>query len=191
MERLKGWCRDASGRPPPPARQALKRVTRERVDLHARVASPGENVPVHVEPFEIPDEVPEDEEIRDAVRRLRNNRSGGRTERCRWYRQRHRWERKRNWIGSSSTPNGLEALDCLESCRIGTSSVKEIPNPYENWWEGSKLNGVTICPEIGPKPGSFRLTLLFCMCFSFRRFLTYNLNVHSLQYDEVTPNEYM
>ena len=44
----------------------------------------------------------------------------------------------------------LVAAFALEAYRIGTSGVKEIPNPYENWWEGSKLNGVTICPEIGP-----------------------------------------
>ena len=51
----------------------------------------------------------------------------------------------------SQKGSGLEALDYLEPYRIGTtSSIKEIPNPYENWWEGSKLNGVTICPEIGP-----------------------------------------
>ena len=51
--------------------------------------------------------------------------------------------------------SGLGDLDCLEPYRIGTSGVKAIPNPYENWWVGSSkytttINGVTICPEIGP-----------------------------------------
>ena len=50
----------------------------------------------------------------------------------------------------SQKGSGLEDLDYLEPYRIGTCGIKEIPNPYENWWEGSKLNGVTICPEIGP-----------------------------------------
>ena len=51
----------------------------------------------------------------------------------------------------SQKGSGLEGLDYLEPYRIGTSGIKEIPNPHENWWEGcSKLNGVTICPEIGP-----------------------------------------
>ena len=41
---------------------------------------------------------------------------------------------------------GLEGLDYLEPYRIGTSGIREIPNPCKNW-----LNGVTICPEIGPE----------------------------------------
>ena len=43
----------------------------------------------------------------------------------------------------SQKGSGLEALDYLESYEMGASSIKEIPtcNPYENWWEGRKLNG--------------------------------------------------
>ena len=56
----------------------------------------------------------------------------------------------------SQKGSGLGDLDYLEPYmyRIGTSGVKAIPNPYENWWVGSSkyttINGVTICPEIGP-----------------------------------------
>ena len=70
----------------------------------------------------------------------------------------HRYRRIVEPVKHSSTDegnesqkgSGLEDLDYLEPYRIGTCGIKEIPNPYENWWEGSKLNGVTICPEIGP-----------------------------------------
>jgi hypothetical protein len=70
----------------------------------------------------------------------------------------HRYRRIVEPVKHSSTDEGNESqkgsglgeLDYLEPYRIGTNGIKEIPNPYENWWEGSKLNGVTICPEIGP-----------------------------------------
>ena len=51
---------------------------------------------------------------------------------------------------TSTLFSALGPLDYLEAFRISTSGIREIPNPHENWWEGSKLNGVTICPEIGP-----------------------------------------
>ena len=76
----------------------------------------------------------------------------------------HRYRRIVEPVKHSSTDEGIKSqkgsglgdLDYLEPYRIGTNGIKAIPNPYENWWEGSSkhmyttINGVTICPEIGP-----------------------------------------
>ena len=45
----------------------------ERVDLYSYVSSPGENIPVTVAPAEVDDLVPTEDEIEDAVKKLRRN----------------------------------------------------------------------------------------------------------------------
>ena len=75
--RMKGWYRAAAKRGPPPARATFERITAERTALYSQVPSPGENIPVTVEPTEIDDLVPADDEIAAAVKNLRRNRSGG------------------------------------------------------------------------------------------------------------------
>ena len=75
--RLKGWYKAAVNRAPPPARSTLKRIMTERVDLYSYVPSPGENILVTVAPAEVDDSVPTEDEIKDAVKKLRRNRSGG------------------------------------------------------------------------------------------------------------------
>jgi exonuclease III len=74
---MKGWYRDAGDRAPPPARSTLKKVTTERADLYRKEEPPGDPIPILVEPVEVRDDVPDEGEIADAVKRLRNNRSGG------------------------------------------------------------------------------------------------------------------
>ena len=49
----------------------------ERVDLYSYVSSPGENIPVTVAPAEVNDLVPMEDEIEDAAKNMRRNRSGG------------------------------------------------------------------------------------------------------------------
>ena len=65
------------GRALPPARSTLKRVTAERVALYSRIPSPGDSIPVNIEPFVVEDRVPEVGEIEWAVTRLQNNCAGG------------------------------------------------------------------------------------------------------------------
>ena len=72
--RLKGWYNAAVNRAPPPARATLERITAERFDLYSYVPSPGENIPVTVAPAEVDDSVPTEDEIEDAVKKLRRNR---------------------------------------------------------------------------------------------------------------------
>ena len=55
----------------------LKRITAERVDLYSYVPSPGGNIPVTVTPAEVDNLVPMEDEIKDAVKKLRRNRLGG------------------------------------------------------------------------------------------------------------------
>ena len=80
--RLKGWYKSTVNRSPPPARATLERVTAERVDLYNYVPSPGENIPVTVAPAEVDDSVHTEDEIEDAVKNLRRNRSGGGRQGC-------------------------------------------------------------------------------------------------------------
>ena len=75
--RMKGWYRAAANRGPPPARATLERITAERVELYSLVPSPGDNIPVNVKLYEIDDSVPTEDEIAEAVTKMRRNRSGG------------------------------------------------------------------------------------------------------------------
>ena len=75
--RMKGWYQAAAKRGPPPARATLERITAERTELDSRVPSPGETIPVTVEPALIDDSVPTEDDIEAAVKKLRQNRSGG------------------------------------------------------------------------------------------------------------------
>ena len=73
---IKGWYQAAIGRAPLPTQIALERITAERVELYSYVLPPGENIPISVEPFLVDDLVPTKDEIKRAVKRLRNHRSG-------------------------------------------------------------------------------------------------------------------
>ena len=75
--RIHGWYKAVVNRAPPPARVTLNRIMAERVALYSYVPPPGENIPVAIQPFQVDDLVPEEGDIEWAVKRLRNNRSGG------------------------------------------------------------------------------------------------------------------
>ena len=75
--RMKGWYKAAANRAPPPARATLERITAERVELYSHVPPLGDNIPVTVTPSEIDDSVPTEDEIAEAVKKLRRNRDGG------------------------------------------------------------------------------------------------------------------
>ena len=50
----------------------------ERVELYSHVPSPGDNIPVTVIPSDVDDSVPTEDEIAEAVKKLRRNGRGGR-----------------------------------------------------------------------------------------------------------------
>ena len=74
---MKGWYKSAVNRAPPPARATLERITAERVELYSYVPPPEENIPVTVTPSDVDDSVPKEDEIAEAVKKRRRNRSGG------------------------------------------------------------------------------------------------------------------
>ena len=75
--RMKGWYKAAANRGPPPAQTTLERITAEQTELYRRVPPPGENIPMTVDPTHIDDSVPTEDEVEEAVKKLRRNRSGG------------------------------------------------------------------------------------------------------------------
>ena len=75
--RMKGWYKAAFNRDPPPARATIERITLDRVELYIHVPPLGENIPVIVTPSDVDDLVPTEDEIAEAVKKLRRNWSGG------------------------------------------------------------------------------------------------------------------
>jgi hypothetical protein len=76
---LKGWCTAVEDRVPKACHETLARQTEERKTLYARVPPPGEQLPINVTPFDVPDGVPSNLEIREVVRELQNGRAAGAT----------------------------------------------------------------------------------------------------------------
>ena len=58
---------------PTPAWVNLERITAERMDLYRQVPPSGENIFVSIEPFQVGDSVPTEDEIEWLVRKIRNN----------------------------------------------------------------------------------------------------------------------
>ena len=71
--KMQGWYQSAVERAIPPTRVTLEQITTERVYLYSYVPSSGENIPVSVEPFQVYDLVPTEDDIEWAVKRLRNH----------------------------------------------------------------------------------------------------------------------
>lgn len=75
--KIKGWYSTAEDRPPKPCFDSMEKQTTEREELHRKVSPPGDPIPINVEPKEVVDDRPEDEELRGVVRGLHNGRTGG------------------------------------------------------------------------------------------------------------------
>ena len=74
----KRWYRQASDTPPKPCYDSLEDQTVEREELYAERTSPGDLIPINVEPYVIQDGTPTESEIASVVRgKLRNGRAGG------------------------------------------------------------------------------------------------------------------
>ena len=54
----------------------MARQTEEQIALYTRRTSPGEPLPINIAPAPIPDGVPTNSEVRDAVGELTNGHSG-------------------------------------------------------------------------------------------------------------------
>jgi hypothetical protein len=76
---LKRWYHKATGRPLKPTREDLDKVSDDFEHLFSHRPPPGEDLPIHVEPFPIPDTIPDEDEIGGAIMRLKNGKSPGAT----------------------------------------------------------------------------------------------------------------
>ena len=132
--RMKGWYKAAVNRAPPPARATLERITAERVELYHQVPSPGDNIPVTVNPSKIDDSVPTENEIAEAVKKLRRNRSG--------WPSRIRAEHLKWWLvaskrGELAKEKGEEKTEAEEEGGELWGKVVEITQTESrevNWW---------------------------------------------------------
>ena len=74
---IKGWYRAATEVEARPCYQTMARKNEEWFALYARRTPLGEPLPINIAPTPIPDGVPTDSEVREAVGELTNGRSGG------------------------------------------------------------------------------------------------------------------
>ena len=121
--RMKGWYQAAAHRGPPPAQATLERITAEQTELYSQVPSPGENIPVTVEPELIDNSVPTEDEITAAVKKLQRNRSGGPS--------RSRAEHIKGWLaaakrGGVAEEKGKEKTEAEEEGEAMWRKVVEI-----------------------------------------------------------------
>ena len=95
----------------------MEKQTAKRVELYAKV--PREDLqaplPINVEPFPIPDAVPSEWEIREAVARLKNGRTGGASG--------MRAEGIKGWLRGA-----VREEEAMRHARIG---------PLRNWMRGN------------------------------------------------------
>ena len=76
-DRVKLWYKGASNRPPKPSREELGKVTDQYAQLYTKLTPPGGPISVIVEPFNVSDEVPDEDKIAATVRRLHSGKSPG------------------------------------------------------------------------------------------------------------------
>ena len=74
---LKGWYQTASEMTTRPCPQTMVRQTTKRIVLYVQRDSPGEPLPINVDPIPNEDGIPVDGELREAVTDLTNGHAGG------------------------------------------------------------------------------------------------------------------
>ena len=103
------------------------------MELYRYVLPPGKNIPTSVHPFPVEDSVPTEDEIKWAVKRLCNNRSGGAS--------RMQAEHLRRWLATAQkvekdkeTAGKEEAATTTERERTEISAAqKETDLESDNW----------------------------------------------------------
>ena len=112
----------------PPDRVTLKRIMVEQVDLYSYVPPPGTNIPISMEPFQVDESVPTEEEIEWAVKGLRNPHSRGPS----GVRANHlkRWLAAGRKASKDETTAGVETTEGKESTEFTESTE---PTEAVNW----------------------------------------------------------
>ena len=86
---------------------------------------PGDNIPVTIEPFEVEDGVPEEEEIEWAVKRLQNNRAGGLS--------RMRAEDLKGWLAAARSGEKEREAATKDGGKAGRTTRQE-QRTGRGWW---------------------------------------------------------
>jgi hypothetical protein len=76
---LKAWYCQATGRPLKPTREDISKISDNFEELFSNHPPQGDPLPIHVQPFVISDDTPDEEEIGRAIMRLSNGKSPGAT----------------------------------------------------------------------------------------------------------------
>ena len=76
---LKGWYRDVGPRPPLPSREEIETTRVEYETLFNEEEPHSPPFPIHTTPFAISDNPPTEEEVVEALSKLRTNRAAGAT----------------------------------------------------------------------------------------------------------------
>ena len=74
---MQWWYRYADNRPPPLARVSLETLTAERAELYAHIPPPGRPITIEVSPFPVDENILGEEDIAEAVLRMRLNYARG------------------------------------------------------------------------------------------------------------------
>ena len=74
---LQGWYRDVTKVAPKPCFQTVDQQTRDHKLIYRYVPSPGDPIPVNMDPWDVEDGRPLDAEVCERVHGLLNNRAGG------------------------------------------------------------------------------------------------------------------
>ena len=73
----KAWYKQASSSTPKPSPQDFEMLYHEWTELYQAQPSPGDGIPVHVDPFDILDDPPDADEVANACRALHLRRACG------------------------------------------------------------------------------------------------------------------
>ena len=115
---IKGWYRTVEDRAPNPCCETLETQTREREELYAKRTPPGEPIPINVDPFEIRDETPEDDEIRAVVKALKPGRAGGASK--------IRAEHMKTWLRGMTDEEECGTVDAGDKWRLFVWLIQSI-----------------------------------------------------------------
>jgi hypothetical protein len=127
---LKGWYRAATEVEARPCPQTMERQTKERIALYTRRTPPGEPLPINIDPTPIPDGVPTNSEVREAVGELANGRSGGaskmRAEHMKeWLQEIRREEDPKTAIGNQGAGDAWRLLMRLAAAVWETGTIPQ------------------------------------------------------------------
>ena len=99
--------------------------------MHEERASPGKPIPAIIEPFEINDGMPDEEEIAAGVKKLRSNRAGGPTG--------MRAEHLKEWLSKAKAEENPDPTDWQKVVKLTQTAFGQGELPTELFWSTAVL----------------------------------------------------